>query len=89
MVTELNENWMPKWSQQIIKIKPLGAHGRFFGDFVRFLTDVFFYEFWVRQKVGPKSQSSAISATNSKKRGWFGRGRQERRRAGEEKELGV
>ena len=29
-LTKFDEKWMPKWSQQIIKIEPLGAHGRVF-----------------------------------------------------------
>ena len=48
-----------------------------------------FDEFLARQKVRPKSKISAALADKLKKRGWFWRGRQERRCAGEEKEEGL
>ena len=68
------------------------AIGRPWLSFLRFcevFKDVPFDEFLVRQKVGQKSQSSAMLAAKFKKCGWFWRGRRERRRAGEEKELGL
>ena len=87
MVTKFDEQWMPKWSQQVIKIEPLGDHCCFLG-FARFWKDVFFDEFLVRQKVTYKSKISATLADKVKNTTSFGRGRRERRRAGEEKELG-
>ena len=36
VVTKFDEKLVPKWFQKLIKIKPLGAHCRVFGDFVRF-----------------------------------------------------
>jgi hypothetical protein len=50
---------------------------------------VFFDEFLARHKVGQKHKISAALADELKKRGWFGRGRRERRCAGEEKEEGL
>ena len=35
-VTNFDEKLVPKWSQQIIKFEPLGAHGCIFRDFVSF-----------------------------------------------------
>ena len=56
---------------------------------MRFRKDVFFYEFLVRQKVGPKSQSSAMLVPKMRLDDFGGRGRREGRRAREEKEMGV
>ena len=58
MVTKIDENWVPEWSQKVIKIEPLGLHGCFFldGDCVRFWKDVFFDDFLVRQKGRQKSR---------------------------------
>ena len=52
MVTKFDEKWMPQWSQQVIKIEPLGANAQVFSEFVRFWKDFFFDEFLVPQKVG-------------------------------------
>ena len=60
----MDEKWVPKCYQKVMKIEPLGAHGYAFSNFVRFRKDVFFDEFSVRQKVGPKSQTSATLAAN-------------------------
>ena len=60
----------------------------FFRHFVQFRKDVFFDEFLVRQKVGPKSQFSMMFVPKARLDDFLGRGRRERRRAREEKELG-
>ena len=56
---------------------------------MRFWKYVFFDEFFDWQEVDPKSQFSSMLAANVKKCGSFGRGRRERRYAGEEKEEGL
>jgi hypothetical protein len=30
-MTKVDEQWVPKWHQKVIKNEPVGAHGRFFG----------------------------------------------------------
>ena len=45
-----------RMASKVIKIEPLGAHGQVFWDLVRLWKDVFFFEFWDREKVVHKSQ---------------------------------
>ena len=68
--------------------RPVGRPWLCFLDFVRFWKDVSFDEFLVLQNVGPKSQISIMLAAKLIPGGWFWGGWRERRRAGEEKELG-
>ena len=72
-----------------IKIEPLGAQGCDFRDFASFCMGVIFDEFLDRQKVGPESQKTETWAAKKRTRAVFGRGRRERRGAGEEKEEGL
>ena len=51
--------------------------------------DMCFDKIWGRRKVGNKSQLSAILANNLIPYGLSGRGRRERRSAGEEEEEGL
>ena len=50
---------------------------------------VFLMSFWIGEQVGPKFRKSATLTDKLIPMGWLGRGRRERRRAGEEKELGL
>ena len=45
MVTKLDEKMVPEWSHEFMKIKPLGAHGRFFRFCVVLEVCVFYDEF--------------------------------------------
>ena len=52
MVTKFDEKMMPKWSPQIIKIEPLGAHGRVLLRCCEVLKVCFFFLqiFWIGKK---------------------------------------
>ena len=85
-------NLMKMGVQMVLTSHQNRALGRPCSSFLRFCQvskGCVFYGCLVRQKVGPKSKSSAILAAKLKKSDSLGRGRRERRCTGEEKEEGL